>query len=66
MYGLSAGTKTSGGCKEVALSGGLTVFWRLTLAWAYIFSYGFFWGRGGGALISRRLWYTDMYYMYMN
>ena len=49
MYGLSAGTKTSGGCKEVALSGGLTVFWRLTLAWAYIFSYGFFWGQGGGA-----------------
>ena len=48
MYGLSAGTKTSGSCKEVALSGGLTVFWRLTLAWAYIFSYGFFLGRGGG------------------
>ena len=48
MYGLSAGTKTSGGCKEVALSGGLTVFWRLTLAWAYIFSHGFFWGGGGG------------------
>ena len=64
MYGLSAGTKTSGGCKEVALSGGLTVFWRLTLAWAYIFSYGFFLG---GGLISRRLLsYTDMYYMYMN
>ena len=51
MYGLSTGTKTSGSCKEVALSGGLTVFWRLTLAWAYIFSYGFFLGRGGGGRV---------------
>ena len=59
------GQKKSGSCKEVAVIGGLTVFWRLTLAWAYIFSYScFFFGEGG--LISRRLWYTDMYYMYMN
>ena len=55
MYGLSAGTKTSGGCKEVVLSGGLTVFWRLTLAWAYIFSYGFFWGRGGGGAYKQKV-----------
>ena len=48
MYGLSAGTKKSDSCKEVAVSGGLTVFWRLTLAWAYIFSYGFFFLGGGG------------------
>ena len=55
MYGLSAGTKTSGGCKEVALSGGLTVFWRLTLAWAYIFSYGFFFGAGAGGAYKQKV-----------
>ena len=49
MYGLSAGTKKSGSCKEVAVIGGLTVFWRLTLAWAYIFSYSCFFFLGGGA-----------------
>ena len=59
MYGLSAGTKTSGSCKEVALSGGLETDTGMGL---YFFLWGFFWA-GGGVLISRRLWYTDMYYI---